>query len=73
MILTAHDKEQMKASESVAEPVTRSEMARAAGMSPNVLYSRMKKGMTLEEALALPVMTPSEVAAHSHRNRKKKK
>lgn len=71
MMLTRHDEAQMRAGEP-AKPMSRAEMAREAGMNPSLLYSRMKKGMTLEEALAMPVMTPSQVAAHSHRNRGKK-
>lgn len=73
MILTKHDKAQVYQNRKPEKVLTRAELARQAGMSPNVLYVRMKKGMTLEEALAMPVMTPSQVAANTHKNRRRRK
>ena len=36
--------------------VTKAEAARVAGITPNLLYQRLRKGMSIEEALSRPVI-----------------
>lgn len=72
MKLTAHDLAQL---ELVSPPEARSirVIAIEAGLKPKTLEARIYRGMSLEEAIARPVMTMAEAGAMAHKNRRKKK
>ncbi len=46
-----------------ADPNTLTARARAAGMNPGTVWSRVKKGMSLDEAVSEPVMPQKESAS----------
>ncbi len=46
-----------------ADPNTLTARARAAGMNPGTVWSRVKRGMSLDEAVSAPVMPQQESAS----------